>query len=172
MKNGFLIASLGAAILAGAATQGAAAGDDMSKGHHGKRPSFEELDANGDGAVSREEMQARMQARFADADADGDGKITREEMSARMEARQAERRERFLNRMFERKDADADGALTMEEMRGDRADKMFARVDQDGDGSVSREEFDAMKERFSKHHGKHGEHGKHRHGHDDDMMQD
>ena len=60
----------------------------------------------------------------------------------------------------------------MEEMRGDRADKMFARVDQDGDGSVSREEFDAMKERFSKHHGKHGEHGKHRHGHDDDMMQD
>ena len=37
---------------------------------------------------------------------------------------------------------------------------------------VSREEFDAMKERFKKHHGKHGEHGKHRHGHDDDMMQD
>ncbi|KZY31470.1 hypothetical protein A3731_23570 [Roseovarius sp. HI0049] len=72
-----------------------------------------------------------------------------------MEARQAERRERFLNKMFERKDADADGALTMEEMRSDRADRMFAKVDQDGDGSVSREEFDAMKERMHKRHGKH-----------------
>ncbi|MEQ8895751.1 MAG: EF-hand domain-containing protein [Roseovarius sp.] len=155
MKNGILMASLSAAILAGAATQGVAAGDDKDRGHHGKRPTFEELDANGDGAVSREEMQARMQARFADADADGDGKITREEMSAQMEARQAERRERFLNKMFERKDADADGALTMEEMRSDRADRMFAKVDQDGNGSVSREEFDAMKERMHKRHGKH-----------------
>lgn len=168
MKNGILMASLSAAILAGAATQSIAAGDDMDRGHHGKRPSFEELDTNADGAVSKDEMQAHMQARFADADADGDGKITREEMSARMEARQAERRERFLNRMFERRDADNDGALTMEEMRSDRAEKMFARVDKDGDGSVSREEFDAMKERHGK---RHGEHGKHRHGHDE-MMDD
>ncbi|MEQ8294227.1 MAG: EF-hand domain-containing protein [Roseovarius sp.] len=155
MKNGILMASLSAAILAAAATQGLAASDDSDKGHHGKRPSFEELDANGDGVVSREEMQARMQARFDEADADGDGRITREEMSARMEARASERRERFLNRMFERQDADADGALTLEEMRGDRADRMFAKVDQDGDGNVSREEFDAMKERMHKRHGKH-----------------
>lgn len=166
MRNGILMASLSAAILAGAATQGVAAGDDMDRGHHGKRPSFEELDTNRDGAVSREEMQARMQARFDEVDADGDGKITREEMSARMEARAAERRERFLDKMFERQDADADGALTIEEMRGDRADRMFAKVDQDGDGAVSREEFDAMKERMHKRHGKHGEHGKHKRGDD------
>lgn len=163
MKNAVLIASLSAAVLTGATAQTVAAGNDMHRGHHGMRPTFEELDADGDGRVTQAELQSRMQARFESADADGDGKLSRAEMSARIEARQAERRAQMLERMFEHRDEDGDGALTLEEMRRDRAERMFARMDEDGDGALSREEFEAMRDR---HHMRHGAQGGHRHGHD------
>ena len=126
MKHGILMVGLGAAILAGAAGQGMA--ESHGKGpHHGQRPSFEELDANADGHLTREEMQAR----------------------------QAERRERHLDYMFEMHDGDADGALSMaemSEMRGAKRGQMFQRVDADGDGRISRAEFDEMRATHGKHH--------------------
>lgn len=171
MKNGMILAGLGAAILAGAAGQGIA--QDMQKAMgHGMRPGFEELDADGDGKVTRDEMQAHMQARFGAADTDGDGKLSRAELSARIEARQAERRERRLDRMFDRHDTDGDGALSMDEMRGDRAGPMFSRLDADDDGAVSKEEFERMRERhrgYSKGRGGERGHMMHDDGYDDEQ---
>lgn len=155
MRNAWLTTALGAAILAGAATQGIA-GSGEGKRQYGPKHSFEELDANGDGQITEAEMQAHMQARFDTADTDGDGKLSRDELSARMEARQAERRAKRLDWMFENRDADGDGALTMEEMRAGRAERMFARIDADGDGAISREEFEEMSEKGRHRHGKRG----------------
>jgi len=128
---------------------------------------FEELDADGNGAVTLEEVQAAGSARFAGTDADGNGALSRGEMLAhalgRVEAR--------VDRMLEHGDADGDGQLTMAEMemareggghgrfggRGPNPERMFERLDADGDGSVTEAEFDqgvaSFRERMGRRHG-------------------
>lgn len=117
---------------------------------------FSELDRDGDGAITPEEMQAARAGHLARADADGDGRLDREELLAMARSR-AETR---VDRLLDRADADGDGALSMAEldaMRDDRRqarmERMFARVDTDGDGSVTEAEFEAAMERFSERRG-------------------
>jgi len=152
MKHVFLMTGLAAAILIGAGAKGNAAGVGPAMGP--RPPSFQELDADGDGQVTLPEMKAHMQTRFEAADSDGDGALSREELSARIEARQVQRRNRMLDRMFTRRDTDGDGLLRFEEMRApgpDEPGRIFARHDGDGDGALSEEEFEAMKERHGRH---------------------
>ena len=123
------------------------------------------MDANGDGVVAREEMQAQRQARMAERrsqmfermDADSDGSITRAEYDAahaqRMEQR-AERGEagerrggrghRGAHRMGMRLDRDGQG-VNIEQAR-QRATEQFARMDADGDGFVTGAEMRAQHE--------------------------
>ena len=115
---------------------------------------FEQLDANGDGALSLEELQSRPD-RFASADADGDGTITRDEMLARA----TERAEARIDQFFETFDSDGDGAVTEAEIaevrdarqadrREEMAERIFDRMDADGDGQISAEEFAEARERM------------------------
>ncbi len=152
MNNIALITSLGLAIMAGAAV---ASSDKPGKDH---RPhhSFEELDANGDGKVTREEMETHMQARFEGADTNGDGSLSRDELLARVKEDQAKRADKYVSHMIERHDANGDGALTMEEMRSRKHGKRFDKMDADGDGAISKAEFEAMR----------GKHKRHKHGDD------
>ncbi|OAN69818.1 hypothetical protein A8B78_21470 [Jannaschia sp. EhC01] len=144
---------------------------------------FQELDADGSGTVTLEEMQAAGSNRFAAADTDGDGALSREELLAQGAARMETR----VDRLLERADADGDGQLSMAEMeearegrrghgRGDHGDRggrggrdgrggpnperMFERMDADGDGEVTEAEFDAavaqMLERMGRRHGDRG----------------
>lgn len=111
-------------------------------------PSFSELDANGDGLLTLEEMQEHRAARFAETDTDGDGQLSLEEAIAAAEARAAER----VNQMFERYDDDENGVLSENERddmrpRGFNPDRMFSRLDTDGDGALSAEEFAEAAER-------------------------
>ena len=123
------------------------------------------MDANSDGVVAREEMQAQRQARMADRrsqmfermDVDSDGSITRAEYDAahaqRMEQR-AERGEagerrggrghRGAHRMGMRLDRDGQG-VNIEQAR-QRATEQFARMDADGDGFVTGAEMRAQHE--------------------------
>ena len=123
------------------------------------------MDANGDGVVAREEMQAQRQARMAERrsqmfermDVDSDGSITRAEYDAahaqRMEQR-AERGEagerrggrghRGAHRMGMRLDRDGQG-VNIEQAR-QRATEQFARMDADGDGFVTGAEMRAQHE--------------------------
>ncbi|PWG16212.1 EF-hand domain-containing protein [Salibaculum griseiflavum] len=150
-KTPLLIAALtaGFALTVSAEARGFGAGH----GPKAQMPSFEEMDLDGNGALTAEEMraamQARMQARFEAADTDGDGGLSAEEMTAMMQARMANRMERHLDRA----DENGDGLLQIEEMqamggKGSRDGAMFDRLDSNGDGTLDAEEFAALQDRM------------------------
>lgn len=156
MKNTFQLIGLGTAIVLASATV------SVAQPMGGKmRPGFEQIDANGDGQIQREEMLQMQGRMFADADENGDGKISRDELVAKMQAQIEQRADRMISRY----DTDKDGAISDAEMqeahkgRGDRMARMFDRADSDGDGALSKAEFDAARAKM--HDGKHHRHGKH-----------
>lgn len=73
------------------------------------------------GPLTRADVEARVEARFARADANHDGFVTEEEVRLGAEQRRANRQHR----------------------RGERRAQLFERLDADHDGSISREEFEA-----------------------------
>jgi len=152
-SKAMILSVVGAAMVAtagGAVAQG--------KGGYGQRPSFEEIDTNGDGKITQDEMQARAAARFGEVDNDRDGAISRDEMMARAMARVETR----VDRMMDRMDADDDGKVSqaeMQQIRGKRMGRMIEWMDADGDGALSKDEFGQ---------GHHGMKGKSRGRMDDD----
>lgn len=113
---------------------------------------FEEIDLNGDGVITMEELQNQRALRFAAADLNGDGVLDRDELIAAGR----ERAERRVDRLLDRADADGDGALSEEEIAefgdsregGSRPERLFSRVDSNEDGVISREEYDEAVERI------------------------
>jgi Ca2+-binding EF-hand superfamily protein len=137
-------------------------------GGFGPQMLFSELDSDGDGAVTLEEMQGAHEGRFAQADADGDGRLSREEMVAQAMTRA----EAGIDRLLERADADGDGALSeaeLDDMRAARRvaglQRMFERADANGDGQLSEAEFEASTQRMGAGRGDRGERRGHGHGH-------
>jgi len=116
--------------------------------HHGGRHT---PDADGDGLVTKDEVQAHSAQMFARMDANGDGKLD----EADREVRRQERREE----MFARLDADNDGQVSKQEFmafehegkrgqhrrmgdwRGNRGNMMALRADANRDGAISQAEF-------------------------------
>ncbi|GIT90677.1 hypothetical protein JANAI62_11320 [Jannaschia pagri] len=121
-------------------------------GPESARPTFEQIDANGDGAVTPDEVRIHMRTRgaerFAQIDTDGNGALSRAELAARAESR--------ADRMLARLDTNTDGEISREELeahrkdrggrRGGRGgpDRLFERADADNNGSLSKAEWDAM----------------------------
>ena len=103
------------------------------------------LDSDGDGRVSAEEFAARpgrFPRFFDEVDGDGNDALTRDELQAAIDAA-ASARERAGTQMLQRFgtiDADGDGSIT----RTEAAAHAFARVDADGDGFISDEEARAV----------------------------
>jgi Ca2+-binding EF-hand superfamily protein len=167
MKTKILMAAIAAGVLATTLS----AQEAGRPGGPEERPNFAALDADGDGLVTLEEMQASAAARFVMADTNGDGGLSADELIAQMQARRAAIEADIAAQMLERLDANNDGLLQADELQqrgGDRLERMFARLDANDDGSISQEEFDAVKDRFGNHgprdHGEHGEHGERGHG--------
>jgi hypothetical protein len=97
-------------------------------------------DTNKDGAVDRAEWKAAQEARFKQLDANGDGKLTQDELFARTPAignsvlptdRQTQRQSTY----FQLLDADKDGVVTLAEFMA-QADRNFARCDINKDGRI------------------------------------
>jgi hypothetical protein len=98
-------------------------------------------DANGDGFVDRSEWNAGQEARFRQLDTDGDGKLTQDELFSRPPApagsvpptdRQAQRQTAY----FQRLDADKDGFVSKAEFMV-QAGRNFARCDLNKDGRTN-----------------------------------
>lgn len=94
-----------------------------------------EFDADGDGALSPDELRAARAERFARADANGDASLTMAEFATLW----AERTDRMMVRMFQRLDRDGDLAVTKDETA--RATRnVVERMDRNGDGALSVED--------------------------------
>lgn len=93
---------------------------------------FAKLDANGDGVVTLQEMEAGALARFAKADANKDGKVTAEERRAAFEAYKQER--------FAKRDTNGNGLLERSEVER-MPEKWFSKLDANGDGALSPDEL-------------------------------
>ncbi len=100
---------------------------------------FEQIDTDGNGELSKAELSAIKDVRFAAADGNGDGKLSLEEM----QSHGAERASKRAEKMIERLDADGDGQLSLTELpQRSREGRMFARLDADQSGGISKEEFE------------------------------
>ncbi|WP_162140019.1 hypothetical protein [Sphingomonas sp. Mn802worker] len=106
-------------------------------------------DANGDGVVTRDEVIADADRRFATMDTDGDGKLSRDESRAARPHRRVygERGEQApsdpLGDRFSGGE-DARPPMTREAFR-DRALRMFDRADTNHDGRIDAREMEAMR---------------------------
>jgi len=117
-----------------------------------------EADTDLDGLISLSEFtamhDARIERHFAHLDADADGYISADEMQAASrrthdkQGKRGPRRERDPEKAFERLDADGSGGISQLELEGKRfapdSDAFFA-ADSDGSGELDAAELHAMK---------------------------
>jgi ribosomal protein L15 len=82
-----------------------------------------------DAAVTRDQVIARVDERFALLDTNNDGRFTPEEARAMGERRRAQR----ADRMFDRLDLDHDGSITRDEMSQARAQRQAHRGERRAD---------------------------------------
>lgn len=121
-------------------------------------PLFLRLDRDHDRALEKAEVLRPREERFAKLDANGDGRITADELDAHLKQRLQRRLVRMRYRMLARLDADGDGVISKREFTA-RAMRRFARIDLNGDGRVVPEELRAarklhrkrMRARWRKH---------------------
>lgn len=172
---------LGAALTLTSTAAMAFGGKDGDRGPMGRKGGFMQMefvdvDLDKNGQITVEDLQAAAKARFDTADANGDGALTLDELKAQAEKRMADRmaakgdgkgdgkgkmfQKRMgwkLEDMLAKKDADGNGSLSFDEMSPDVAklERMIDRFDTDDDNAISAAEFDAaQKEMFMRHGGK------------------
>ncbi|WP_431470489.1 EF-hand domain-containing protein [Sphingosinithalassobacter sp. LHW66-3] len=115
-------------------------------------------DTDRNGILTRAEMLAQVEQRFAQRDANSDGQLTGDERlhnrrgahdGRRMgeHERGGERSARFRERRMNRIDADGNGAISLAEQKA-QAERRFARLDSNGDGAIDQAERDAVRERM------------------------
>ncbi len=149
-----------ALVVAGASLVGVGAAFAKPGGHMPQIP-FEKMDADGNGEISKAELEAKRKLHFEAADSDADGQLTIDEMAAYRAKQAASHAERMMKRL----DKNGDGQLSLEEMpdRKQHGD-MFDRLDADQSGGISKEEYAAQRQAHARGDGKGEDKGCHGHG--------
>lgn len=130
MKKSLVAAALGATLLAAPAFA-----QDAPAAPKRGAAMLDRLDTDKDGAISRDEYNADIAARFAKADTDKDGKLTQAERDAAGPA----------GRMLGGRKATGD--LTLADVQA-QAGKRFDRMDANHDGKIDQAERDAIRARM------------------------
>jgi Ca2+-binding EF-hand superfamily protein len=147
---------LGSAAFAQQAAPSAPEGDRMQQRAAKLEQRFKAADANGDGALTRDEAAKMpgLEKHFDRLDANKDGKITLEEMKAAQQRghggagkqeKRGEHTAKFEER-FKAADKDGDGALSKAEVEAakmPRLAKDFDRIDSNKDGKITKDELRA-----------------------------
>ena len=102
-------------------------GHGMGQGRMMERM-FDRFDANEDGKIEQSEIDSAHAGRFSESDADGDGALSTEEIKAMVMKRAETRADRMAERMLNRMDEDGDGSISQAEFNdahGGRAARMM-----------------------------------------------
>lgn len=110
---------------------------------------FERFDTDGNGEITRAEIEAHQAEMFKAADTNGDGLLSEDELRAAAE----QRRDQRFARMIEAMDENGDGLLSPDEMADGREGMIFQQLDADKDGVVTREEAAAAARDRGRGHG-------------------
>jgi Ca2+-binding EF-hand superfamily protein len=135
-----LSALLGVLLLAGPAAAESGS-DDLPAAR-----AFDQLDRDGDGAITRAEFALARDSEFTRLDADRDGFISRAEFVDRrlprsdLPSARVEDLRRTLLARFAALDANGDGRISQAEYTANGR-LLFQRLDRDGDGRITRAEF-------------------------------
>lgn len=109
---------------------------------------FKDMDANGDGRVTRAEYAAGQQAKFAKLDTNADGAISPEEVSAGLQKKTSKLKfwakddNASGTEMLSAFDQNTDGQITRAEFESG-AEARFAGLDTDKDGALTEQELEA-----------------------------
>ena len=129
---------------------------------------FKKADTDGDGALSKAEVEKampRLARDFAAIDANKDGKLTQDEIRTYMQTRMAahhggkggEQGKQYFDERFKKADTDGDGALSKAEAEKSmpRLARDFDAIDANKDGKVTQDELRSfMVAHRSEHHHK------------------
>lgn len=110
---------------------------------------FKDLDTDESGSISQDEAAdaKRLAEHFDEIDADGDGEITKQEFGQHMEAMK-EKHKGEHGEKFKDIDSDGNGSISKDEAEAGDAKRLFEHfdhIDADGDGELSKEELRAAK---------------------------
>jgi Ca2+-binding EF-hand superfamily protein len=100
------------------------------------------VDTDGDGLVTRAEAHAAVDARFERLDANADGAISRDEIRRGFESRRGQPRN-GVGQRIQAADTDNDGALSLAELQAVRpqlSQERFSMMDRNGDGLITADE--------------------------------
>ena len=145
-------------------------GEHHGKNYGDKQAKFAEMDTNGDGAVSLDELTtnatARIQEKFTKMDANGDGQITEDELTSRKgKGKKGKHGGKHGGKYggkyggkhggkyggkyggimsFDSLDANDDGTVALDELTA-YAQEIFTKMDANGDGQVTKDEIKSGK---------------------------
>jgi len=128
----------------GLASLGLGAHAQHHRGHDRAGAMMDAVDGDGDGVITRAEVETMRGEKFAKADENADGAVSLDEMQAFHEAQRAARQAARLQQRFDKMDADGNGTISDAEF-GARMVSRFEQADRDGDGEVSEAEREAAR---------------------------
>ena len=112
-------------------------------------PTFENLDINNDGKLSKKEIEKQRDFMVESMDLNGDKMVSTQELIKR----RAKRADFFAKRMIKKLDSDGDGSLSFTELKKSqqwKLERMFYRIDKNNDGFISKEEAQTARKNMSK----------------------